>query len=162
MTASPVAASCSIESLSPRARRRGARSKGGAICQPPTRRRICAWSAKMKATCRGPCAPICASFVLSILRSGRYVVDQPRGAKKSSAHHAGRAPDRTEQRRERLRIADRDIVDAEAFPLELEAAGAVRRIAAFAVGEARGGLGQNLMEDGRRLALGGGEIAVAR
>src|SRR4029079_3606282 len=155
MTASPVAASCSIESLSPRARRRGARSKGGAICQPPTRRRICAWSASMKRTCRGQCAPICASFVLSIFRRGRYVVDQPRGAKKSSAHHAGRAPDRTEQRRERLRIADRDIVDAEAFALERDASGACRCVAAFAVGEALSGLGQNLMEDWRRFALGG-------
>jgi hypothetical protein len=70
-------------------RRQGARSKAGAIFLPTTRRRISAWSAKMRVTCREPCAPICASFVLSIFRRGRHIVDQPRSAERQ--RHTRRA-----------------------------------------------------------------------
>ena len=66
----------------------------------------------------------CASFASSIFRRGGDVVDQARRAEIGGAHHPRRPFDRAEERRQRLGIADCHIVDAKAFALELEAAGA--------------------------------------
>src|SRR5512147_1590099 len=136
--------------------------KAGGIYRPPMRRRISGWSRTTRARCRKPCAPTYASFASSILRRGRYVVDQPRGAQIDCTHYPGRPVDRAEQRRQRLGIADRHVVDAKAFGLELEASGAGGGVAAFAAGQGSCHLAQDLVEDRRRLSLGGGEIEIAR
>src|SRR4029077_9652505 len=102
-----------------------------------------------------------ASFASSIFRGGWHVVDQSGGAEMDRAHHARRSPDRAGERRKGLWIADRHVFDAKPLAFKLEAAGAGRCIAAFAVGQSRGRLAQDLVEDRSRLPLGRGEVAIA-